>query len=359
MVSTKSGGDIADADLMAARDAGIISQQTYEELRDFLLPRLAAAAAEPAVRFDLTHVLWYAGALVVMAAMGLFTTEAFNRMGGWALTATGVGYGIAFLAVGRFLWLAKGLRTPAGLAVAVAVSMVPLAIYGVQDALDLWQYAKGDPGHYREFFPRIHGSWLYMEIATVIAAAAAIRLFPFPFIVMPAAVALWFMSMDVAVWVKPLVSDEFHLRRIVSIWFGLALIAAAWVLDVRRRGADFGFWPHLAGATALWGGLSLGWDSTGLEKFLYCLLNVGLVLFSVFMRRRIYAVYGMMGVAGYLGYLAGKVFADLILFSFALSAIGLGVIYLGIVYHRRREALEARLQAALPAALRGMRPSAG
>ena len=54
---------------------------------------------------------------------------------------------------------------------------------------------------------------------------------------------------------------------------------------------------------AFWGGLSMKSSDSEIAKALYCLLNVGLVLLSVVLRRRVYAVFGTLGVAGYLGYL--------------------------------------------------------
>ena len=49
-----------------------------------------STAAVPAATFDVAHLLWYAGALIVMGAMGLFTTLAFSQMGGRALTLAGL-----------------------------------------------------------------------------------------------------------------------------------------------------------------------------------------------------------------------------------------------------------------------------
>jgi hypothetical protein len=57
-------------------------------------------------------------------------------------------------------------------------------------------------------------------------------------------------------------------------------------------------------------------------------------------------------VAAYLGHLAYKVFEDSMLFPFALTAIGLGVIYLGILWQRHEQGISARLRLFLPALLR-------
>jgi hypothetical protein len=351
---------LTDADLRSVRDAGLIDDAKMKEISAFLAARANASTSAPAPRFDLTHVLWYAGALIVMGAMGLFTNEAFNRMGGWALAACGTAYLVILLVAGHFLWRNRSLRVPAGLLIAVAVSMVPLIIYGVQDALDLWKYALGRPGDYKDFFPYMNGSWLYMEIGAILAALVAVWRYPFPFILLIAAVALWFMSMDLALWFtrSPQAYDDWDVRRNVSVAFGVVMIIGAWAVDVLRRdGPDFPFWIHIFGVMAFWGGMTLNDSGTELQKFLYCLICIGLVGLSVFLNRRVYAVFGALGIASYLGYLSYEVFNDVILFSFALSAIGLAVIGLGLLLHRNYGKLESALDEMLPQAIRRLRPA--
>lgn len=350
-----------ESDLQKAVAAGLLSAEQRTRILDFLKsPEAAAGAAEaPPAQFSLTHVLWYGGALIIMAAMGLFSTEAFALLGGWALFAIGATYALGLWFIGRYLWQVRGLRVPGGLLIAASVSMVPLMIYGIQDALDLWRFAQGRPGSYRDFFPYVHGSWLYMEIATVLAALLALRFYKVPFLLLVAGIALWFMSMDIAMWFTPSPDDygDFETRRMVSIVFGLAVIAVAWGIDLARpRGADLAFWLHIFGALTFWGALTASPDSTALLRFVYLLINLVLIGFALFMDRRIYAVAGALGVAIYLGYLAYDVFSDMILFSFALSAIGLGVIGLGLWLNRHHGALSAALDARTPAALRWLRP---
>jgi len=354
---------LTDADLKALRDAGLIDDAKLAEIDAFLRQNKQAQAAPVAgvnlPRFDLTHVLWYAGALIIMGAMGLFTNEAFNRMGGWALVGCGSAYAVAFLAAGHMLWKNQPLRIPAGLLIAVAVSMVPMVIYGVQDALDLWKYALGDPGQYQNFFPYVNGSWIYMEIGTIIASAIAIWRYPFPFILLVGAIALWFLSMDLAMWFGrvPGAYVDWETRRDVSLYFGVAMIVVAWAVDIiRRDGPDYMFWIHIFGAIAFWFGMTLNDGGTELQKFLYCLINVGLIGLSLFLNRRVYAVFGAMGVAVYLGYLANEVFNDVILFSFALSAIGLGVIALGLLLNRNRTKMLAAMDNVVPQSLAWLRP---
>ncbi|QBR72553.1 hypothetical protein CU048_00955 [Beijerinckiaceae bacterium] len=355
----------SEEDLAAARDAGVLNDSDYNQLCVFLQTRARSLTAEDlpvadqatAVRFDLTHVLWYAGALIIMSAMGLFTTEAFNRMGGSALTATAIIYAVIFVLLGSYLWR-KGLRTPGGLAIAVAVAMTPMAVYGIQDYLQLWNDALPRPGEYKDFFPYINGSWLYMELATIIAAVLALVFYPFPFITMVAAVAVWFMSMDLAAFFSHTDPSDFELRRHVTLWFGLAVMALAWLIDLVWRERRFGFWLHLAGASAFWGSLTMNESTSEWLAFLYCLINIGLVFLSVYLNRRIYAVFGAIGISIYLGHLASTIFEDSLLFSFALSGIGLLTIGLGILFHKKQDAIGDWIDTRLPKALRILRPAA-
>lgn len=345
------------SDLQAMLDVGLIDQNLKEKMAAFLETR-QVNPLQP--RFDLTHVLWYLGALIIIGAMGLFTNEAFNQMGGWALTVCGAAYAAVAFAGGHYLWTKKLLRIPGGLLIAVAVSMVPMIVYGIQDALDLWKYAQGDPGQYHNFYPYINGSWIYMEGATIIIAGLATYFYRFSFILLIAAVALWFLSMDLAMWFTHSSDSysELYNRRNVSIAFGLTTIATSWALDLKRRdGPDLSFWLHIAGVLAFWGGLSFNSGGTDLQKFIYLLINLALLGFSVFIDRRVYAVFGGLGIAFYLGDLASNVFKDMIGFSFALSAVGILVIGLGLLLHRNHKRWTTQMDANLPPTLKRLRPS--
>jgi hypothetical protein len=181
-------------DLERAVAAGVLGAVEAEALWQFL----GSEAQGLRPRFDLVHVLWYAGALIVIGAMGLFTTLAFARLGGGVLALIAVVYAVLLTTAGRHLWQ-REMRIPGGLLIAAAVTMAPLFTYGVQDALGWWTHA--EPGNYRDFYIWIKASWLPMELATIAAGVVALRIWRFPFLVAPIAVALWFMSMDLVPWV--------------------------------------------------------------------------------------------------------------------------------------------------------------
>jgi hypothetical protein len=352
-------------DFAAAADAGIITRDQAQRLATFFDARAVLAPAttsqatstEPA-RFDVSHLLWYVGALIVIGALGLFTTLAFVQMGAKALTVTALLYALGFVALGRFLWGRPGLRTPAGLLIACAIAMTPMAVYGIQAQFGLWPMPFNDPGSYGDFFAWVNGSWVYMDAATILAGILALTFFPFPFIAAIMAYALWFLSMDLTPWIFHTQDFTWEMRAQVSLWFGLGLMVVAWLVDLRNwRAGDFAFWLHLCGIVAFWGGLSVQDSDSEVLKAVYCLINVGLVVLAVFLMRRVYAVFGAMGIAMYLGYLSEEVFKDSLLFPLALSAIGLAIIGLGIWYFRQRHRLALWMATAFPRTLQNLRPA--
>ena len=350
----------SENDLRAAQQVGIIDATQLDRLIGFLMARAPAdpaspVAKRPGIRFDFVHVLWYAGALIVMGAMGLFSTLAFAAMGGTALTITALVYAAAFTAAGHHLWTHKDLRTPGGLLIAIAVSMAPLAVFGIQDALGL--YSKfGKPGTVRDFYFWIKGSWVFMEFAAITAGTVALRFYRFPFIVMIIALALWFMSMDIVPWITGAEFGNWETARKVSVWFGLGVLIAAVIVSARQRTGDFAFWLYLFGLITFWGGITASSYGTPVDKALYCAMNVAFLFLAAFLGRKAFAVFGTIGIAFYLGDLAEKVFRDSLLFPFALSLIGIAIIAAGLYVHRRQEAIERWLSERLPEPLRRMRP---
>jgi len=349
-------------EIRAARDAGVIDAESFRRLCDFIGARASGASAletapTPAAgraRFNGVNVLWYLGALIVLGSMTLFSTTAFGLWGAKALIVTAVLYGATFLFAGSALWR-RDLRTPGGLLIVCAIGMAPLFIFAAQSL------AGNDPtdasGAYRGFYIWVKSSFLPMEIGTIVAALAALAFFPFPFITMIIAFALWFMSMDLTPFLMQTDHFTYDQRASVSMAFGALTLAVAWLVDLKSwKNGDFAFWLHLFGLMAFWGGLTEHHSGGEFSKALYCGVNLALVALSIFLMRRAYSVFGGVGVTLYLGYLANDVFQGSILFPFALSAIGLGVIGVGLFFHYYGERIARALGALLPNHLKELRP---
>jgi hypothetical protein len=335
-------------DLEQAVAAGVVDAAQADALWRFLeRPRAA-----PWPRFDLVHLLWYVGALIVIGAMGLFTTLAFAQLGGAALAVIAVIYAVILVVAGDRLWR-RGLTIPGGLLITIAVTMAPMFMYGVQDAFGWLSVPGRDYRDIYEFCRVVRGSWVPVELAAVVAGLIGLRFYRFPFLIVPIAVALWLVAMDMVPWI---LGDRSPGWRVVSVWLGLGMIVVAWAVDIRARG-DFAFWLHLFGVLAFWGGLTALDSDSELAQAFYCLINVGLIGLGLFLQRRAYAAFGGLGVALYLHHLAERVFEDSLLYPFALSLIGLAVIGAGLLVHRHAATLEQALRGRLPKALAALRPA--
>ncbi len=340
--------EIERADLDEAATRQIISADQAGALWKHLEERHPARA-----RFTGLNVAYYFGALVVISAMGWLMTLGFQALGPWAVFFIALLYALVFVRAGARLW--RELPVPGGLLYSMAVCMTPLAIWGLERGTGFWP--ANDPGNYRDFFPYIRSSWIWMEAGTVLAALFALRKVKFSFLVAPAAVALWFMSMDFAAYLSGHSSWDFSLARNVSLVFGLVMLFVAYLAD-KRTEVDLSFWLYLFGMTAFWGALSSMDSGSELRRLLYCLLNLFFIVVSVALRRRVFLVFGALGVNAYLVSLAWRVFQNSVFFPFALTALGLSVIWVAVKYQRNRVRIDPFIDSLIPESLRSVLPQA-
>ncbi len=329
--------------LREASESGIISDQQAERLWEFL-----SASAKDTPSFRFTHILYYLGGLLAIGAMSLFMTLGWERFGGWGL------FFIALAYAGAGLWLTEVLRSrrlliPAGITATFVVVLTPLAVYGIQAALGWWAEGKV----FREYHTAIDWRWLFMELATLASGAVVLWRYRLPFVVMPVAVTLWYMSMDLTPFLFGEADATWELRKFVSLWFGLLVVLLAFWVDMRTRHTqDFAFWLYLFGVIAFWGGLSMMHSDSELSKFAYLCINLVMIVVGAVLSRRVFAVFGGLGATGYLGHLAHDVFKDSMMFPFVLTMIGLAVIYIGIIWQRHEQRISSKLQGLLPLPMR-------
>ena len=322
----------------------IITDEQADQLWTFLSEQQQQT---PSFRF--THILYYFGGLIAIGAMSLFMTLSWESLGGWGLLL------IALIYAGAGLWLTEfflkrlDLKIPAGITATFVVVLTPLAVFGFQAGMGWWS-----GGHeYRDFHRYIDWSWLFMELATLASGAVMLWRYRLPFLVMPVAVTLWYMRMDLAPFLFGEEDVAWELRKWVSLWFGLLIALLAFWVDIRNQSSrDFAFWLYIFGVTAFWSGLSLMESESEWSKLLYCMVNIAMIFTGAILGRRVFVVFGGLGVAGYLGHLAYEVFEDSLLFPIALTLIGLAIVWLGILWQRHEQRVSERLRSLLPAPLR-------
>lgn len=335
--------NLKHAQLTAAAAKGLLTAEQAEQLWQFLSEQSLDTPG-----FNFTHILYYLGGMIAIGAMSLFMTLGWESFGGWGIFFIALAYAGAGLKLADYFLHRKQLLIPAGIVAVFVVVLTPLAVYGLQQGLGWWAEGRA----YRDYHVFIDWRWLMMELATLAMGAVLLWRYRLPFLVMPVAVTLWYMSMDLA----PFLFDAevgWEARKLVSLWFGLLMVLLAFWVDIRARfEKDFAFWLYLFGVLAFWGGLSLMNSDSELGRFMYLCINVALIVVGAVLSRRVFAVFGGLGIASYLGYLAYRVFSDSLLFPFVLTVIGLAIIYLGILWQRHEAKFSAGLRASLPGALR-------
>ncbi|BCS89332.1 DUF2157 domain-containing protein [Pseudodesulfovibrio sediminis] len=330
-------------DLDWAVEKQIIAAETRDDLVAAFVKK---NEHKPSLSF--ANVFFYLGGLIVIMSMTMFVGSVWDDMGGGSHLFVALLYALVFLSVGNWLWR-KGQRIPGGILITAAVCMTPMAVWGFQEITGLWVYYKSG----EDLFAWMAAGWLFMYVATVITGLVALRFYRFPFITMPIACALWFMVMDL---VPIILYGDITWGRswLVSVWFGLAMVVGSFLID-RRIKEDFAFWGYLFGMIAFWGGLTVMYIDYLPEMFFYCCINVGLMIVSVLLQRRIFVIFGSIGVFLYFWFLVDRVFNDVFGF-FALSVIGLVVMFLGFQYHKHKHFIEEKVIRALPEGVRNTLP---
>ncbi len=334
--------NITKKHLEKAVSHNILSSEQADELYEFLagLPGVGPS-------FNFTNILYYLGGLIAIGAMTLFMNLGWESFGGWGIFFIS----LAYAAVGLKLttkFQDNNYSIPAGICATFAVALTPLAIYGLQQALGVWP----DESVYREYHRYIKWHWIYMELGTLAVGVFVCWRYKYPFLVMPIAVTLWYLSMDVAIMIMGEQYD-YQFRALISMYFGLLMISTAFWVDFRSwQTADYAFWLYIFGVMTFWGGLTSQESDSELSKFIYCCVNLGMVFTGVVIMRKVFVVFGAIGICIYLGHLAWDVFEDSWFFPIALTAIGLLVIYLGIMWQKNESTLSAKFRQFLPVKIR-------
>ena len=330
--------------LHQATQQGILEAQQAEALWQFLNTH-----QDETPNFKAAHILYYFGGLLAIGAMSLFMTLGWSQFGGTGLMLIALMYAGVGIALLETVFNKAHLSIPAGIISAFIVVLAPLAIYGLQSSLGMMDSAR----EYRDYHVYIDWRWIIMELGTLVVGVLMLWRYQLPFSVMPIAVTLWYMSMDLTPF---LFGDEDHswqMRKIVSVCFGAGILIFAFLVDLRHRfGKDYAFWLYLFGILAFWGGLSSMDSGSEFGKFLYLCINLAMIAVGAMLSRRVFAVFGGFGVAGYVGHLAYQVFKDSLMFPFALTFIGFAVIGAGIWWQKHEQAFTTRMRSMLPNAVR-------
>lgn len=319
-----------------------ISEKTAEELWN----NLKQTSEGTHSKFELSSLLYYFGAMVVIIALGWFANITWANFEGKGLFSIAFVYMLAFFSIGHFLWHKKELKVPGGLFITLAVGMIPMAVYGVQKWTGLWFPHEG-PWTYSGLFEWIKGESFTLQVATILAGCVALAFYRFPFLLVPILIASGFMSFDIAY----LLFGDAGWSRMIDAWvcvgFGVLVLVAAYFMDLFMP-EDFAFWGYLAGVFSFWWGVNQIFERFDLNLFIYLLINIFLVLLAIILQRTVFLVFGALGVLLFVTKLYGKYFAESNFFPAVLSLAGILIIFAGIAYQKNRQKIDAVIFGLLP-----------
>jgi hypothetical protein len=219
-----------------------------------------------AVRVPWSHASFLAylgGITILVAVLALLSIQAAENgasgLVGWSALV------LAVLALLAFLSRRNGRFVTAGL---YALSSVAAFVVFFGALLKWFGWLPHTNGVFRGF-----RFWLLvLELAAVVSAAVALRIFRFPLLVLVVAATGWFFVTD-------LLSGGGDWSATVTIAYGLALLAVALGLD-SGGSRIYGFWLHVVAGLTIGGGLlwffhdgDFDWILIAIAALLYILLG--------------------------------------------------------------------------------------
>ncbi len=310
-------------------------------------------------RFNGTSVLFYLGGMLAIAACSLFSTMAVEKWGMSVLLTMSLIYLVSMIVLAS--WMERrGHAVPAGIFATLAIALVPLAVFALQHVLGYWPDAE-HAAHYRDFHQWIDWRWLIMELSTLLVGALMLWRYRYSFLVMPIAVTLFYMGMDIVpAWLMQGNTGMFTeagwvLRKQITLGFGLLMLALALIVDLRSRSVkDYAFWLYLFGMLTFWGALSSMGSGALAGKLFYLAINLALILLGAMLSRRVFAVFGGIGVAMVLGDLSWNLFKDSFVFVALLTLVGFALIAAGLWWSKHEQKISERLRQWLPLSMQEM-----
>ena len=332
--------------LEQAAEKGLITPQQANELWDYIGQH---RSSKP--RLNATNTLYYLGGCIAIGAMTIFMNLGWESFGGTGLFAIAMLYGVASLVLADY-FQRKSLTVVTGIMACLAVAMVPLAVYGLQSALGMYQPERT----YREFHQLIDAQWIMIELATILAGLLVLWRYRIAFILMPICVALFYLSLDLAPLLMSSEHTSYSFTLRVSVWFGLFMLLIALATDIYDDGdKDYAFWLYLFGTVSLWGGISGQGSDLLSMKIVYLSFNLLLIAIGTCLMRKVFLIFGGLGVLLVLGDLSRDIFRDSIGFPLSLTLLGLLTIGIGLWWQKNEKAIQARVDRFLPHAFARLR----
>lgn len=323
--------------------AGIITPDQRDAM-------LADLKAWPLVRgaLDVSTLLYYAGGILVLVAYSVFLGlqwEDLEEEGRVAIAAASMAF---FAVISLLLLRSERFRLPGELLTVATVAITPLLVFAVLDAAGLWPEEPTIWRFYHEwpawkqaqldYVADLQRARLGMAAASLAVAVLALWRVPSPFLAAAAVVGLGWLAVEVGQVATGPTIDEFSWGTAESLL--LATVGAATVaLGVALHGRtqrDYTTWLYALGLGGLVYALfvrAFASDAPG-WGIGFLAIAVLILLLSIPLQQRLFAVVGAGAAYVYFGKLVFDVFEGSAVTALALAALGLLIVAMGMLYQR-------------------------
>jgi hypothetical protein len=256
------------------------------------------------------------GVLLVIGAHAWWSTKGYQALGIGIVLALTLIWQVGFLCAAEWAKRAGHGLLESGFAAIVAF-YTPLTIFSIERLLGV-DFEHQD---YKDFYPWISGGWVFMEIGSILVAAALLYRYRRPFLTLPLTLFTGFLLMDATARIVGNGFDDDDLIKWVVLVGGIVIGLVGILLDYKgwRR---FAFWPHLTSIWLVAWGLPLCTGDNTWPLFLVAAVDL---LVGIWLARLVYLAAG-----GIIGWIAISMNAHGTLFPFILMAGGILFIVAGI-----------------------------
>jgi len=287
--------------------------------------------------WNISNLFIYFGGLSAIGSVTYFITIGFAQFGYMGLIISS----LVFLGLAILFIKNTQNKVAIGVLATFVVFLTPLFMYGILGYVGWWDSVKSI--NYHNYYIWIDKNWIILEISTIIAALFMLKKVKYPFLILPIAFSLWFLSMDIVELIFGKLT--WHNREIISIIFGIITTIIAFFVDLKNK--DYAFWLYIFGVMMFWSGMSLLNSNSEVSKFIYFLINVFLLVIGTLIKRKVFLVFGSLGIIGYFGHLS-YIFKGSFLFPILLALFGFIVIAGGIKYKEYDVQIRTKILSFLP-----------
>jgi hypothetical protein len=275
----------------------------------------------------------------------------WDNFGAIAITIISVIYFIIFFISGYYIFFNKKMEVAGGLLLAIPIAVTPLFVFSLLRLFDFWP----QEWSYDDYYVWIKGKWIILEISAILVALPILIKTKFPFYLFLIAGSLWFFSMDIVPIIFETTKITWTQRAIISDFFGLFMIGIGYFADIKFK-KDYSFWLYLFGLITLSSGLSVFYNDNVFKFIILGMINILMILFSIFINRNVFLVFGTIGLTEFLGRLSWEFFKGSAFFPIALTIIGILLIASGMFFQKNKKKIDENIVNKLPSFILNLRP---